>query len=268
VDGRSRASSEPLKVSDVGRFGVHRGNERFRTSAPGLDSRHSFSFGPHYDPENLGFGPLVVSNEDRLDAGAGFDRHAHRGVDIVTWMLAGTLEHEDSTGQRRRLTAGMAQRLRAGSGVHHAEHAASSQEHPAAHYVQMWLRSAGPDAPPDYAWADFAALLDPGGTPGLVTVASGDATDGAALMLDRPGAVFAVARLPTAVDVVIPAGPLLHVFVARGDVRLDMTSAQVGDQFVRRDQLFAGDAARITAAGQLTVIAGADAEILVWRLPG
>ena len=114
----------PADVSQSGRFDIHRNGDRFRTTAPGLDSRHAFSFGPHYDPDNLGFGPLLVSNEDRLDPGTGFERHAHRGVDIVTWMLAGTLEHEDSTGQRHQLSAGSAQRLRAGSGVHHAEHAA------------------------------------------------------------------------------------------------------------------------------------------------
>jgi redox-sensitive bicupin YhaK (pirin superfamily) len=73
---------------------VRRARDRFRTVAPGLDSRHSFSYGPHYDPDNLGFGVLMAHNEDRLAPGAGYDRHAHRGIDIVTWVLSGTLEHE------------------------------------------------------------------------------------------------------------------------------------------------------------------------------
>lgn len=258
-------------MSEARGFAVHRSDDRFRTAAPGLESRHSFSFGPHYDPDNLGFGPLLVSNEDRLEPGAGFDRHAHRSVDIVTWMLAGTLEHEDSTGQQHLLRAGMAQRLRAGSGVHHAEHASDTEEHPAAHYVQMWLRSVDPEAEPDYASEDFRARLDGDGSPRLVIVATGDAAGGG-LALDQPGAEFLVARLPAGAEVVVPVAPLVHVFVPRGDVRLDATWAQVGeptaaDQFVAGDQLVAGDAARITGADHLELRANADAEILVWRLP-
>ena len=241
-------------MSPTGRFDVRRSADRFRTTAPGLDSRHSFSFGPHYDPDNLGFGPLLVSNEDRLAASAGYDRHAHRGVDIVTWMLAGTLDHQDSTGQRHALSAGSAQRLRAGSGVHHAEHAADPGGSLAAHYVQMWLRSMDPDAAPSYVSKDFSALLD-NNPPRLVRIASDDATDGA-LMLDHPGTEFLVARLPTGAEVVVPAAHLVHLFVACGNATLDAG-----------DQLAAGDAVRITGAGDLHVFSTAETEILVWRLP-
>ena len=244
---------------------IHRAGDRFRTTAPGLDSRHSFSFGPHYDPDNLGFGPLLVSNEDRLAPGAGFDRHAHRGVDIVTWVLSGTLEHEDSIGRRHQLTAGTAQRLRAGSGVHHAEHAAAAGEHPGAHYVQMWLRSQDPHAAPDYSWADFDARLDGRGAPRLVTVASAAPTDDTALTLDQPGAEFAVGRLPGRTEVDVPVAGLVHVFVARGGVRLE---ARPGRSAPNGDELRAGDAARITGADQVVLTADDDAEILVWRLPG
>ena len=253
---------------DEKRCDVYRAGDRFRTAAPGLDSRHSFSFGPHYDPDNLNFGALLVHNEDRLDTGAGFDRHAHRGVDILTWVLAGALLHEDSTGRRHTLRAGMAQRLRAGSGVQHSEHATGPSggpsgpaEDPGAHYVQMWTRSEVPGALPGYDWADFSApLAQAASASPWVTVATGDAYPGAALTLDQPGAEFSVGRLSAGAPVTIAEAPRVHVFVARGAVSI-AAAARPGYA------LAAGDAVRITGGGPCTVWPAGRAEVLVWRLP-
>jgi redox-sensitive bicupin YhaK (pirin superfamily) len=249
---------------------VRRAGDRFRTVAPGLDSRHSFSYGPHYDPDNLGFGVLMALNEDRLSPGAGYDRHAHRGIDIVTWVLTGTLEHEhwidgNRAGEspagapavhQERLTAGMAQVLRTGTGVHHAEHATGDD---GAHYVQMWLTSATPAPGPGYDRRDFTAALAEAATAGsgFTTVASGRAAPSAdsVLFLTQPGAELWAARLPAGAEVDLPTGPLVHVFIASGVVNVDGT------------QLAAGDALRVqdrTATVRTTL---EPSEVLVWTLP-
>jgi redox-sensitive bicupin YhaK (pirin superfamily) len=249
---------------------VRRARDRFRTAAPGLDSRHSFSYGPHYDPDNLGFGVLMAHNEDRLSPGAGYDRHAHRGIDIVTWVLSGTLEHEhwidgyqadeDQAGapavHRERLTADMAQVLRTGSGVHHAEHAAGDDR---AHYVQMWLASATPTAHPGYDRRDFTAVLAEATTArsGLTTVASGrtDPSADSVLSMTQPGAELWAARLPPGAEVDLPTGPLVHVFIASGVVNANGT------------QLAAGDELRVQDHSGPVLTTVEPSEVLVWTLP-
>jgi redox-sensitive bicupin YhaK (pirin superfamily) len=112
---------------------------RFLTSGVGVSTRHSFSYGAHYDPDNIGFGPLVAINTETLEPGGGYDSHRHADVEIVTWLLGGALEHEDSTGQRGTITPGIAQRLSAGTGVEHTERNASDTEELV--FVQMMLVS-------------------------------------------------------------------------------------------------------------------------------
>jgi quercetin 2,3-dioxygenase len=247
-------------------IGLRRGGDRFRTAAPGLESRHSFSYGRHYDPDNLGFGVLMAHNEDRLAAGAGYDRHLHRGVDIVTWVLAGALSHQHWTGperpgdepvvRREILGAGTAQVLRTGSGVDHAEHAAGSAD---VHYVQMWLASAAPAADPDYERRDFTAVLAEAERlvpPRLVAVASGraDAT-GTTLALSQPGAELSVARLPVGAAMEVPVAPLVHVFLARGVLAADDGTT-----------LAAGDALRLPGSAAPTLVAVETSEVLMWTL--
>jgi quercetin 2,3-dioxygenase len=253
---------------------VRRSADRFRTVAPGLDSRPSFSYGPHYDPDNLGFGVLVAHNEDRLTPGAGFPRHAHRGLDIVTWVLSGTLEHEhwsdpdrpgDPAPGRERLGPGTAQVLRTGTGVHHAEHdgAVPATGSPGAHYVQMWLTSAAPAAEPGYQHHDFTAALTAAAADGptrAVTVAAGRAA-GAALSLSQPAAELSVARLAAGAEMELAPAPLVHVFLARGVLAaLDGTD-------IAGTQLEAGDALRLRAAPAQLLRAVEASEVLVWHLP-
>ena len=268
---------------------VRRGADRFRTVAPGIDSRHSFSYGPHYDPDNLGFGVLMAHNEDRLSPGSGFDRHPHRGLDIVTWVLSGTLEHEHWTDahrpdlaptSRERVGAGSVQVLRTGSGVQHAERAPAREV--AVHYLQMWLASATPSADPGYDHRDFTAALAAAATterPGWVTVASGraDLPAGSAVALSQPGAELSVARLPAGAEIELPAGLLVHVFIARGAASVasnptpgadiaDGSFAGVptprGVSGVDGTQLAAGDALRLRAAPATALVTVAPSEVL------
>src|SRR5947208_349977 len=100
---------------------VRRAGERFWTRAGWLDSRHSFSFGQHYDPANTHFGLLLVSNDDVVAPGTGFETHPHRDMEIVTWVLDGRLVHQDSAGHTGVIYPGLAQRMSAGTGILHSE---------------------------------------------------------------------------------------------------------------------------------------------------
>lgn len=227
---------------------IRRADRRARTELGWLDGRHSFSFGSHYDPTNLGHGLLIVSNDDRVAPGGGFGTHPHRDMEIVTWVLDGRLEHRDSEGNVGLLYPGLAQRMSAGTGIQHSEMNASRSV--PVHLVQMWVVPAEAGIAPSYEQLDVNERLDAGG---LVPVASGRGHDGA-ITIHQPGAVMWVGRLSDAETVTLPDAPFVHLFVARGSVVL-------GD-----DTLTEGDAARFTRAGAVDVTATADgAEIIVWE---
>lgn len=129
---------------------IHRADERFRTASEWLDSRHSFSFGAHYDPANVGFGFLVAHNDETVAPGSGFGAHPHQDLEIVTWVLRGALAHRDSQGNSGEVHPGLAQRMSAGSGIQHSEWNDGSEP---VHYVQMWVRPDRLDLPPSYEQA-------------------------------------------------------------------------------------------------------------------
>jgi redox-sensitive bicupin YhaK (pirin superfamily) len=232
---------------------VRRAADRLESRAGGVLSRHSFAFGPHYDPMNTRFGALVTHNDDLLAAGAGFPEHPHRDVEIVTWVVSGALEHADNFGGSALVTPGMIGRLSTGGGVRHSERNASAGE---TRYIQMWVL---PDAegPASYETADVSGALQSGD---FVTVASGGVAAGGrpAPVSLRCDASLLVARVPAGETAAIPAAPLLHVFVARGGALLTADAEQV--------QLLSEDAVRLTGAGQVRVEATADAEVLVWAM--
>ena len=213
---------------------VRRAADRYRTVADGTETLHSFSYGRHYDAENVGFGPIVAINEERLASGAGYDEHHHADADIVTWVLDGVLAHEDSTGQRGEVAPGLAQRLSAGSGVTHAERNASDTA--PLRFVQMMLRSRNWDAP------EYAQAQVPEG-PGLHETVPVHAD--ARLLVARPGV--------DPLEVVADHGALLHV--TRGPAKVDGTPMESGDEL------------RVDGAATFLLV-GKDAEILVWRLVG
>jgi quercetin 2,3-dioxygenase len=121
---------------------VIRSGERFHTQLPWLNSRHSFSFGHHYDEQNTHHGLLLVSNDDIVRAGTGFQTHPHRDMEIVTWVLDGELEHQDSEGHRGLLYPGLAQRMSAGTGIWHSEMNPRGDRD--VHFIQMWVPARHP----------------------------------------------------------------------------------------------------------------------------
>ncbi|MGH3870777.1 MAG: pirin family protein [Pseudonocardiaceae bacterium] len=244
---------------------VRRAGQRKRTELEWLDSRHSFSFGRHYDPANTHFGLLLVSNDDVVQPGMGFETHPHRDMEIVTWVLDGSLVHEDSKGNTGVIYPGLAQRMSAGTGIRHSEKNDSwrldGQPHDQdVHFVQMWMPPDTRSTTPGYQQLDINSELGPvgAGSGELVVVASGMDVhrDCRAILIRQQHAALHAARLQPGGGVELPAAAFVHLFVARGAVDLEGTGP-----------LDTGDAARMTAAGgqRVTGCAGG-AEILVWEM--
>lgn len=227
---------------------IRRAAERGRTQTEWTDTWHSFSYGGYYDPDNLSFGVLQASNEDRIAAERGYDRHRHSDVEIVTWMLDGQLVHTDDENAQQILTAGMAQHVGAGSGVAHGEHAAPNEP---AHYVQMWVRPSVPGLEPVYAVHQFSAQLDAGG---WVPIASGTPDSAAPLRLRQLDAELLAIRLSAGSRVTVPVADLTHLQVTRGSIDLDGRTLQEGD------------VARLTDTAPLPMTAATSAEALLWRI--
>ena len=213
---------------------IRRGTDRYLTRGEGYFTRHSFSFGGHYDPENVAFGPLVCHDDHRLKAGTGFPDHPHADVDIVTWVLSGSLSHTDSEGHSGLVRPGAVQVLRAGSGVTHAEIAGPEGQ---VRFVQAWLRPSETGTPPAYSVTPVT--LTPGSLSEVVVLGSSR---------------LLVARLGTGDTVTLPDEPLQHAFVAGGALTRSSLAEPLAD----------GDAFRITDTPGLTVTAAVPTELMVW----
>lgn len=196
---------------------VRRAADRYRDDTPGITSWHCFSSGRHYDPDNLSFGRVVACDDHLLDPGAGFERHAHTRVELVTWVVEGALLHVDGTGRRRMIVPGQAQYQLAGVGIEHSERNASRIE--PLRFVQLWLLT--DEDVPDY---------DVGEPP--LTLASG---------------TFAVHRRCR--DTRLQA-PMLHLYVARGNFHTRGHDLTVGDS-VRAS----GQSLTVDGDGELLVVA-------------
>ncbi len=238
---------------------IRRADDRLHTAVDWLDSRHSFSFGQHYDPANTHHGLLLVNNHDVVTAGQGFDTHPHRDMEIVTWVLRGSLVHQDSTGNSGVIYPGLAQRMSAGSGIQHSEKNDSwrltgeTHDEPV-HFVQMWVIPDESGVQPGYQQLEIDDELLSGN---LVTIASGRPAHRGqtAIGIRNKHAALHGARLPAGRSVQLPEAPYLHLFVARGSVTLEDAG-----------ELGTGDAVRFTATGGQQVTATEPAEILVWEM--
>ncbi len=212
---------------------LHRAADRFVSSYDGVVSRHSFSFGDHYDPGNVGFGLLVCHNADTLPPNQGYDEHPHRDLEIVTWVLEGELHHRDSTDRGSVTRPGQVQVLSAGSGVVHAEHAGAGTTR----FVQMWVRPDEAGLAPRYLQQDLPLADDWQAVPGIRS----------------SRAALHAARLQPASSVLLPEAPAVHLYVCRGEVSVE-TGEVLGE----------GDALRVTEAGGLSL--RGDAELLAWAM--
>ncbi|SDN76099.1 hypothetical protein SAMN05192576_2728 [Nocardioides szechwanensis] len=214
---------------------IRRSSARFVDRGAGRVTHHAFAFGSHYDAEHVSFGPMVCHDDHLLGSGRGFDEHRHADLEIVTWVVAGALEHRDSFGGRTVVEAGSVAVLSAGSGASHSEHATVDGP---ARFIQVWLTPESPGADPTYA-VDRPALPPNE----LVQVAA-----------PRSDAVLSVVRLDGRSSVTLPSAPRVHVFVASGALLRSSLA----------EPLHPGDAFLMTDEPEHTVAAGVPTELLVW----
>ena len=239
---------------------IRRSDSRFHTRGGWLDSQHSFSFSRHRDSRNTHHGLLLVNNDDRVQPGTGFDTHPHQDMEIVTWVLSGSLVHQDSMGHAGVIYPGLAQRMSAGTGILHSEkndawrlNVGEEHETPV-HFIQMWVVPDEAGIEPGYQQLEVAHDLLSGK---FATVASGmdEYRDAAAVRIKNRYAALHVARLQKGQSVHLQEAPFLHVFVPVGSVEMEGSG-----------QLGTGDAARLTATGGQQLTATDDAEVLVWEM--
>jgi quercetin 2,3-dioxygenase len=216
-----------------------------------LDSWHSFSFADYYDPEHVEFSALRVINEDYVAPRRGFGTHGHRDMEIVTYVLSGVLEHQDSMGNGSLIRPGDVQRMSAGTGVQHSEQNPSPAE--TVHLLQIWLHPDTVGLKPEYEQRHFddaekrgrlRLIVSPDGAQGSVRIHQ-DARIYAALLDGAEAATFQLAP-----------GRRAYVHVARGTLS------------VAAERLAAGDALKIDARPTIELTQGERAEVLLFDLPG
>jgi redox-sensitive bicupin YhaK (pirin superfamily) len=229
------------------RLQIRRADQRGLVDFGWLNSRHTFSFGGYHDPQFMGYGVLRVINEDRVAPGQGFGTHSHADMEILSWVLDGALQHQDSLGTTATIRPGELQRMTAGTGVTHSEFNASKSE--PVHFLQIWIIPAAERLPPGYEQKNFTDLDGR-----LRLVASGDARDGSVLV--HQDAELYVARLAPGQRVAhrYRAGRLGWLQVARGSVAVGGHTLQ------------AGDGAALEGAGELAVSAATAAEVLLFDM--
>jgi hypothetical protein len=246
-----------LFVADPG-VSLRLGEARHQTRIEWLHGRHSFDTGIDPFGADTHHGVLVVNNHDTIAPRSGFETHPHRNMEIVTWVLNGALVHQDSEGHNGVIYPNLAQRMTAGTGIRHSEKNDRSAVDPDAgkplDLIQMWVVPDKPDVTPGYEQLE----LDPPDIQGrLAVVASGMARhrDQAAIRIGNRYAALYVARLQPGESVAVPDAPFVHVYLARG--RMDLEEA---------GSLDAGDAARLTAAGERRLAATEPSEVLIWEM--
>ena len=229
---------------------IRRSQERGLADHGWLRSFHTFSFADYHDAEHMGFGPLRVINEDRVQPGRGFGEHGHRDMEILSYVLDGELEHKDSMGNGSIIRPGDVQRMSAGTGVVHSEFNPSTTA--LVHFFQIWIQPSSNGIPPGYEERHFDAASKRGQ---LRLVASPDGSEGS-VTIHQDARLFA--SLLDANDRVthpLGAGRLAYMHVARGSV------------VVNGERLGTGDALKAAGVDAITLDGAKDAEILLFDLP-
>jgi len=240
-------------------FEVQRAADRAFFDHEWLRTSHSFSFADYYDPRNVNWGALRVLNDDRVAGGTGFGTHPHRDMEILTYVLAGQLEHRDSLGNHGVVGPGGVQFMSAGTGVQHSEfnHSKTGE----LHFLQMWVLPGRLGQKPLYGQVDFSVDERRGK---WLAIASGQGAVAAPVRLTQD-ATFMVSRLAhDELRHTFEPGRLGFLFVAEGGI----SAAGFDDENVgvgAKAALGAGDAVRI--AGVTRLILSGTGEIVLWDLP-
>jgi len=203
---------------------VRRAEERGHANHGWLDTYHTFSFADYYDPKFMGFRSLRVINEDRVAPGAGFGTHGHRDMEILTYVLEGSLAHKDSMGHQQALGPNEIQRMSAGTGVRHSEFNASKNER--LHFFQIWIEPATNGTPPSYEQIRF----DPEEKKNKLKRLAGPQGGAGAARINQDAQVF-VAELAKGADIPysLDSKRAAWVHVVRGEVVVNGVALHTGD---------------------------------------
>jgi len=228
---------------------LRRSSERGHANHGWLDSYHSFSFADYHDPRHMGWGPLRVINEDRVQAGQGFGTHGHRDMEIISYVLEGALGHKDSMGNGSTIRPGDVQRLSAGSGILHSEF--NYEQSGVTHFLQIWIEPDVRGITPSYEERHFSAADKRGR---LRVIASPDGSNGS-VTIHQDARLFAgLFDGDESAQHTIAAGRHGYVHVVRGRIEVNGQALSEGD-------------ALKTRAGDITIGGGKAAEVLVFDLP-
>ena len=225
-------------------------HERGHANHGWLDSWHSFSFADYRDERHVHWGPLRVINEDRVAAGQGFGTHSHRDMEIVSYVLEGSLGHKDSMGNAASIVPGEVQRLSAGTGITHSEFNYSTEG--TTHFLQIWIIPKYMGVKPGYAQKTFGPEEKRGR---LRLVVSGDGAEGSVSIHQDARLYAGLFDGAESAELALAPGRLGYVHLVRGEL------------VVNGQRLGAGDALKLRDEPRVTLAGGRDAEVLVFDLP-
>ena len=228
---------------------VRQANDRGRANFGWLNSRHTFSFGHYYDPQFMGFGPVRVINEDRVQPGRGFDTHGHSNLEIISYVIDGALEHKDSMGTGSVIRPGDVQRMSAGTGVRHSEFNASDTE--LVHFLQIWILPEKDGLQPSYEQKTFSDDEKRGQ---LRLVGSADGRDGSITIHQDVDLYASLLEAGETVSHTIAEGRKGWVQVAKGSAALNGAP------------LAAGDGVAVDGAATITLSDASGAEVLLFDM--
>ncbi|HEX9760376.1 MAG TPA: pirin family protein [Candidatus Acidoferrales bacterium] len=239
---------------------IIRAGERYHHDAGWLSTYWHFSFDHYHDPANIQFGPLRVFNDDVVQPSGGFPMHAHREMEIVTYVLSGTLEHRDSLGNTGQIGPGEVQRMSAGTGIRHSEYNPSETE--PLHLLQLWVIPAVRGLAPSWEQKQFTREQRTGRLlPVAVPAEKGDGNTFAPLSVNgavsiHQDATIYVSRLEPGQQVThtLGEGRRAYLFVTEGEVRWNGETLRAGDQARITDTLELRLAAGVASAGDLLLI--------------
>jgi len=227
-----------------------RNNQRGAADHGWLQSNHSFSFSHYYNPDEMGFGPLLVINEDRVQPSRGFGTHGHDNMEIISYVLSGALEHKDSMGNGSVIRYGDVQRMSAGTGVQHSEFNHSGTER--VHFLQIWIAPDVTGIEPGYEEKHFDTASKTGS---LRLIASPDGRDGSVLIHQDAKVFASILNTDDHVKYGLTTGRTAYVHLIRGQVE------------VNGIRLDTGDALKISEESLIDFKNAADAELLLFDLP-
>jgi quercetin 2,3-dioxygenase len=230
---------------------IRKGSDRGQADHGWLKSQHSFSFADYFDAAHVEFGALRVINEDRVQPGRGFGTHPHRDMEIVSYVLAGELQHRDSMGNGSIIRPGDVQRMSAGTGVFHSENNPSPSQ--PVHFLQIWIRPDRMGLQPGYEQKTFDDTEKRGR---LRLVVSGDGAEGSVTVHQDARIYAGLFDGAENAQLDVKPGRRIYVHVVRGKLT------------VQGRPLSGGDALKLTDIARLTLSGGSDAEVLVFDLPG